>query len=152
MKIQREIRTCHSRFNTLGLQHCVLPCCRRTCNVEHTWHPQVRRKCETGTYGGPEDFAGDMRLVFANAHSYNKAGTDVYVMATTLAVRAPHNVLVTAHQAVCSHVSSVRTLADRRLLHKRQEIWLKIHGQWGLEVTTRACRSGKALETWTGIM
>jgi len=48
---------------------------------------QVRRKCETGAYGGPEDFAADMRRVFANAHTYNKAGTDVYVMATTLAVR-----------------------------------------------------------------
>ncbi len=47
----------------------------------------MRRKCETGAYGGPQDFAADMRLVFANAHTYNKAGTDVYVMATTLAVR-----------------------------------------------------------------
>ncbi len=51
------------------------------------WPVQVRRKCETGAYAGPEDFAADMRQVFANAHTYNKAGTDVYVMATTLAVR-----------------------------------------------------------------
>ncbi len=47
----------------------------------------MRRKCETGAYNGPEAFAADMRLVFSNAHTYNKAGTDVYVMATTLSVR-----------------------------------------------------------------
>ena len=47
----------------------------------------VRRKCESGAYGGPDNFAGDMRLVFANARSYNKVGTDVFVMATTLEVR-----------------------------------------------------------------
>ena len=49
--------------------------------------PQVRRKCETGAYSGPQAFAADMRQVFSNAHTYNKAGTDVYVMATTLSVR-----------------------------------------------------------------
>ena len=47
----------------------------------------MRRKCETGAYSGPEAFAADMRQVFSNAHTYNKAGTDVYVMATTLSVR-----------------------------------------------------------------
>ena len=46
----------------------------------------VRRKCESGAYAGPDDVAADMRLVFSNARSYNKPGTDVFVMASTLQV------------------------------------------------------------------
>ena len=41
-----------------------------------------------------------MRQVFANAHTYNKAGTDVYVMATTLAVRFwPAGLVAFVHQS-----------------------------------------------------
>lgn len=47
----------------------------------------VRRKCEGGSYDHPDEFAADMRLVFENARAYNKAGTDVYVMACTIEVR-----------------------------------------------------------------
>ena len=48
----------------------------------------VRRKCEGGAYAGPDEFGADMRLVFGNARSYNKPGTDVFVMASTLEVRS----------------------------------------------------------------
>jgi hypothetical protein len=44
----------------------------------------VKRKLDSGVYTTPEAFLTDMRLVFENARSYNKPGTDVYVMATTL--------------------------------------------------------------------
>lgn len=46
----------------------------------------VKRKVEGGQYATPAEFAADFRLVFANAHTYNPPGTDVYVMASTLLV------------------------------------------------------------------
>ncbi|EIE20798.1 hypothetical protein COCSUDRAFT_43706 [Coccomyxa subellipsoidea C-169] len=47
----------------------------------------VKRKVEGGQYATPAEFAADFRLVFANAHTYNPPGTDVYVMASTLLAR-----------------------------------------------------------------
>ena len=49
----------------------------------------VRRKCESGAYANPDEVAADMRLVFTNAQSYNKNGTDVFVMSVTLQVSHP---------------------------------------------------------------
>lgn len=47
----------------------------------------VKRKIEANQYFTPAEFAADFRLVFANAHTYNPPGSDVYVMASTLLVR-----------------------------------------------------------------
>ncbi|CAL8467993.1 g7531 [Coccomyxa elongata] len=44
----------------------------------------VKRKVDAGQYATPADFAADFRQVFANAHTYNPPGSDVYVMASTL--------------------------------------------------------------------
>lgn len=46
----------------------------------------VKRKVDGGQYATPADFAADFRQVFANAHTYNPPGSDVYVMASTLLV------------------------------------------------------------------
>lgn len=46
----------------------------------------VKRKVDAGQYATPADFAADFRQVFANAHTYNPPGSDVYVMASTLLV------------------------------------------------------------------
>ncbi|BDA42323.1 probable transcription factor GTE1 [Coccomyxa sp. Obi] len=44
----------------------------------------VKRKVDAGQYATPANFAADFRQVFANAHTYNPPGSDVYVMASTL--------------------------------------------------------------------
>lgn len=44
----------------------------------------VKRKIDTGVYTHPEQFVQDVRLVFDNARTYNKPGSDVHVMASTL--------------------------------------------------------------------
>ena len=45
---------------------------------------RVRKGLETGAYKHPEQFVEHVRLVFRNARSYNKPGSDVHVMAKTL--------------------------------------------------------------------
>ena len=77
----------HQCLARISVSHVCYPGSCQQGTKQCTAHLQVRRKCETGAYNSPEDFAADMRQVFSNAHTYNKAGTDVYVMATTLAVR-----------------------------------------------------------------
>ena len=47
----------------------------------------IRRTLEAGGYASPAPFRADVRLVFDNARQYNKAGSDVHVMANTLQVR-----------------------------------------------------------------
>jgi len=44
----------------------------------------IRKKIDNGDYAAPEDFLTDMNLVFENARVYNKPGSDVHVMASTL--------------------------------------------------------------------
>lgn len=45
---------------------------------------RVKKALERGQYKHPEQFVEHMRLVFRNARSYNKPGSDVHVMAKTL--------------------------------------------------------------------
>lgn len=44
----------------------------------------IKRKLDGGMYKHPEQFVEDVRLVFNNARTYNKPGSDVHVMASTL--------------------------------------------------------------------
>lgn len=44
----------------------------------------IKRKLDGGIYKHPEQFVEDVRLVFNNARTYNKPGSDVHVMASTL--------------------------------------------------------------------
>ena len=45
---------------------------------------RVKKALERGLYKHPEQFVEHVRLVFRNARSYNKPGSDVHVMAKTL--------------------------------------------------------------------
>ncbi|KAI3426052.1 hypothetical protein D9Q98_008020 [Chlorella vulgaris] len=47
----------------------------------------VKRRLDCGAYRHPDEFLSDVRLVFDNARSYNKPGSDVHVMANTLQER-----------------------------------------------------------------
>jgi bromodomain-containing protein 3 len=44
----------------------------------------VKKKLEEGQYTSPEQFAEDVRLIWANAKLYNPPGNDVHHMATSL--------------------------------------------------------------------
>ena len=44
----------------------------------------IQTRLKTGFYGSQEEFAGDMRLVFSNAKTYNHEGDDVWKAANTL--------------------------------------------------------------------
>lgn len=44
----------------------------------------IKSKIDTGAYSDPLEFAGDVRLTFSNAMTYNPPGNDVYIMADTL--------------------------------------------------------------------
>lgn len=46
----------------------------------------IRSNLESGAYAHPDALAADVRLVFANARTYNLPGSDVHVMAETLLV------------------------------------------------------------------
>jgi len=44
----------------------------------------VKSKLESGQYEDVNDFCADMNLVFSNACTYNRPGSDVYIMAQTI--------------------------------------------------------------------
>ncbi|KAK7338388.1 hypothetical protein VNO77_18995 [Canavalia gladiata] len=44
----------------------------------------IKGKITAGAYAGPLEFAGDVRLTFSNAMTYNPPGNDVHFMADTL--------------------------------------------------------------------
>ncbi|XP_058736687.1 transcription factor GTE11-like [Vicia villosa] len=44
----------------------------------------IKSKIDTGAYSDPLEFAGDVRLTFSNAMTYNPPGNDVHIMADTL--------------------------------------------------------------------
>ncbi|XP_057721705.1 transcription factor GTE8-like [Arachis stenosperma] len=44
----------------------------------------IKRKIAAGSYKGPLEFAGDVRLTFSNAMTYNPPGNDVHFMADAL--------------------------------------------------------------------
>ena len=49
----------------------------------------IQTRLKTGFYGSQEEFAGDMRLVFSNAKTYNHEGDDVWKAANTLSRYGP---------------------------------------------------------------
>jgi hypothetical protein len=63
-------------------------------NIYHDYLDKVKTPIDFGTikrrldrggqYRHPDEFLADVRLVFDNARTYNKPGSDVYVMANTL--------------------------------------------------------------------
>ncbi|CAK8541141.1 unnamed protein product [Lathyrus sativus] len=44
----------------------------------------IKSKIDKGAYSDPLEFAGDVRLTFSNAMTYNPPGNDVHIMADTL--------------------------------------------------------------------
>ncbi|XP_050913322.1 transcription factor GTE8 isoform X2 [Lathyrus oleraceus] len=44
----------------------------------------IKSKIDAGAYSDPLEFAGDVRLTFSNAMTYNPPGNDVHIMADTL--------------------------------------------------------------------
>jgi len=44
----------------------------------------IQKKLESGKYASPDKFAGDVRLVWKNAMTYNRSDSDIYTTAETL--------------------------------------------------------------------
>lgn len=76
----------------------------------------VKRRLDNGEYEHPDTFCTDVRLVFDNARAYNKPGSDVHVMATTLKEKFQdkYNASVAPRLAEEASISAAASLAARR--------------------------------------
>lgn len=76
----------------------------------------IKKKLDRGEYHNPESFLKDMRLVFDNARLYNKPGTDVYVMASTLREKFEEKVAST----ITPRMMEAASIGDSDILAARQ--------------------------------
>eukprot|EP00873_Tetraselmis_striata_P011998 jgi/Tetstr1/432262/TSEL_002297.t1 len=85
----------------------------------------IRRQSEAGHYRDPEQFAADMRLVFANAKTYNPPGSDVHVMASTLKARFEEKWQQSVVPKIADEMNTSRTEEAAALQRMREALRAK---------------------------
>ena len=96
---------------------------------------RIKQHCDAGRYRDPVDFLADCNIIYANARAYNPPGSDCYLMANTLEVRARcAHTCTHAHTHTHTHTHTRTHMHAHSHMHGHTHTHMRTHARTGAHV------------------